>query len=84
MSLPQRLIALAIALVAAVMCLGMANWDDTDRDRKQSLYTCSVWNDGRGPAAPEPAHSRAPGQARRMHVRPEPLDDRTRTGDLRS
>jgi hypothetical protein len=45
MSRPQRLAALAIALVAALMCLGMVGWDDTDSDRRQSLYTCSVWND---------------------------------------
>jgi hypothetical protein len=45
MSLPQRLTVLAIALVAALMCLGMANRDGTDRDRKQSLYTCNVWNE---------------------------------------
>jgi hypothetical protein len=47
MSRPQRLIALVFVLVAALMCLGMANadWDDTDRERRQSLYTCTVWND---------------------------------------
>jgi hypothetical protein len=45
MSRLQRLFALAIAILAAIMCLGMANRDNTDRDRKQSLYTCNVWND---------------------------------------
>jgi hypothetical protein len=45
MSRPQRMLALAFVVVAALMCLGMANADGTDRDRKQSLYTCTVWND---------------------------------------
>ena len=45
MSRPARLFALAIVLVAALMCLGMASADDTPRERGQSLYTCTVWND---------------------------------------
>ena len=45
MSRPARLFALAIVLVAALMCLGMASSDGTDRERGQSMYTCNVWND---------------------------------------
>ena len=45
MSRPQRLIALAFIVVAALTCLGMVGWDDPDRDRRQSLYTCTVWNE---------------------------------------
>ena len=46
MSRPQRLAALAIALVAALMCLGMVGWEDRERDGKRSsIYTCNVWND---------------------------------------
>jgi hypothetical protein len=49
MSRPQRrlALALALALVAALMYLGVANADrhDADRDARQSLYLCNVWND---------------------------------------
>ena len=37
--------ALSIAVVAALSCLGIAGREDRDRDRKQSVYTCTVWND---------------------------------------
>jgi hypothetical protein len=39
------MIALAIAVVAALSCLGIAGREDRRSDRKQSLYTCTVWND---------------------------------------
>jgi hypothetical protein len=45
MSRPARLFALAIVVVAALMCLGMASSDGTERERGQSFYTCNVWND---------------------------------------
>jgi hypothetical protein len=45
MSRPQRMIALALAVLAALMCLGMVGWQDRRDDRRQSLYTCTVWND---------------------------------------
>jgi hypothetical protein len=45
MSGPQRMVALALVVLAALMCLGMAGWQDRNSDRKQSLYTCTVWND---------------------------------------
>ena len=47
MSRPARLFALAIVLVAALTCLGMASSDGTERDRERdkSFYICNVWND---------------------------------------
>jgi hypothetical protein len=45
MSRRQGLVALAVALMAAILCLGVASWDDPPRERNQSLYTCNVWND---------------------------------------
>jgi len=45
MSRPQRLVALLVAVMAALLCLGMVSWDEPERDRNQSLYMCTVWND---------------------------------------
>jgi hypothetical protein len=45
MSHKRRFVALLVAVTAAILSLGVAARSDSPQERKQSLYTCNVWND---------------------------------------
>jgi hypothetical protein len=45
MSRRSRLVALAVALMAAVLCLAMAGSSDSAQDDSPSRYLCNLWND---------------------------------------
>jgi hypothetical protein len=45
MSGRSKLVALAVVLMAAVLCLAMAGASDSAQDDGPSRYLCNVWND---------------------------------------
>jgi hypothetical protein len=45
MSRVSRLVALAVVLIAAVLCLAMAGSSESAQDDGPSRYLCNVWND---------------------------------------